>query len=230
MLVKDTPMTRPAIVLAGFLLLGTIAQAEEAPVAFPYTVTEKTRYQDNTLILFTSDNGAEPDGEGRQNGHFSNGDLRGQKRSILEGGHRVPLLAGWPEKIKAGSVSNSLVYLSDMMATFAALTGYELTDDAGEDSFNAWPAFLGSEEMVRESIIHQDIIGPLGIRNGKWKYVVAARKTKLDPGDKEAVFNMEVDWRETANVAATHPEILQDLRVLLQKQKKDGRTATHRAD
>jgi arylsulfatase A-like enzyme len=184
-------------------------------------------YKQSTLILFTSDNGAEPDGEGRKNGHRTNGELRGQKRSILEGGHRVPLLARWPGVIKAGMTSDSLVCLSDMMATYAAITGYKLTDGMGEDSFNAWPAFLGSDEVIRESIIHQDISGTLGIRHKKWKFVPAARKTKLDPGDKFAVFDMENDWRETTNLIETHPELAEQLKALLREQKADGRTVTH---
>jgi arylsulfatase A-like enzyme len=181
-------------------------------------------YKKNTLILFTSDNGAEPDGEGRKKGHFTNGELRGHKRSLYEGGHRVPLLARWPGKIKAGSTSDSLVCLSDMMATFAAITGYKLTDDMGEDSYNAWPAFLGSDEVIRESIIHQDISGTLGIRNGKWKIISATRKTKIDGGKKSAVFNMDKDWRETTNVIEEYPEVAEQLKTLMAKQKSDGHT------
>ena len=85
----------------------------DAMVGRVLKAVEELGYKDNTLILFTSDNGAEPDGEGRQNEHFSNGELRGQKRSLYEGGHRVPLLARWPGRIEAGSTSDSLVCLSD---------------------------------------------------------------------------------------------------------------------
>lgn len=186
---------------------------------------EELGYWENTLVLFTSDNGAEPDGEGQKRGHSPNGDLRGQKRSILEGGHRVPLLARWPGKIKAGTTSDSLVCLIDLMATCAAITGYTLTDDMGEDSFNVLPTLLGSREVIRQSIIHQDITGTLGIRSGTWKFVPAARKTRLDPGDLFAVFDMAEDWRETTNLAEKHPGRAEELKTLLTKQKAAGRTA-----
>jgi len=182
-------------------------------------------YRATTLILFTSDNGAEPDGEGRKRGHLTNGELRGQKRSLYEGGHRVPLLARWPGRIEAGSTCGSLVCLTDMMATFAAITGYRLTGGMGEDSFNAWPAFLGGDEPIRTSIIHQDISGTLGIRDGKWKLIQAARKTKIDDGKRFAVFDMEKDWRETTNRHDTEAHVASGLKALLTRQKQDGRTA-----
>ena len=192
-------------------------------------IVDELGYKEDTLILFTSDNGAEPDGEGRQKGHLTNGPLNGGKRSILEGGHRVPLLVRWPAKIEAGSTSDSLVCLSDMMATYAAITGYELCDGMGEDSFNAWPAFLGSDDVIRRSLISQDITGALGIRDGKWKYVVAARKTKIPDGKKAALFDMEVDWQETTNLIDQYPEVAERLRTLRAKQKQDGRTVGRKA-
>jgi arylsulfatase A-like enzyme len=186
---------------------------------------EELGYKDNTLILFTSDNGAEPDGEGRQNGHFSNGKLRGAKRSLYEGGHRVPLLARWPGIIQAGSTSGSLVCLTDMMATYAAITGYTLSPDMGEDSFNAWPAFLGRDEVIRESILHHDISGALGIRSGRWKLIQATRKTKIDDGQKFAVFDMAKDWKETTNLIEEQLAIFEELKALIAEQKANGRTA-----
>ena len=186
---------------------------------------EELGYKDHSLILFTSDNGAEPDGEGRQNGHFSNGELRGQKRSLYEGGHRVPLLARWPGIIQAGSTSDSLVCLTDMMATYAALTGYTLSPDMGEDSFNAWPALLGSDEVIRESILHHDISGALGIRSGRWKLIQATRKTKIDDGQKFAVFDMAKDWKETTNLMEEQPQTFEELKALIAEQKAEGRTA-----
>ena len=186
---------------------------------------EELGYKDNTLILFTSDNGAEPDFPGRQNGHFSNGELRGAKRSLYEGGHRVPLLARWPGVIQAGSTSDSLVCLTDMMATYAAITGYTLSPDMGEDSSNALPALLGGDDVIRESILHHDISGALGIRSGRWKLIQATRKTKIDDGQKFAVFDIAEDWRETTNLIEERPELLKELKALIAEQKAEGRTA-----
>jgi hypothetical protein len=100
----------------------------------------------------------------------------------------------------------------------------------GEDSFNAWPAFLGSDEVIRESIIHQDISGTLGIRNGNWKLIQATRKTKIDDGNKFAVFNMENDWKESCNLIDSQPGVFAQLKSLLATQKADGRTVKQRAD
>src|SRR5690606_39631715 len=101
---------------------------------------------ENTLVLFSSDNGgvnmdglpySSPVGELVKNqGHNSNGDLRGMKSDAWEGGHRIPFIARWPGKIPAGAASDALVSQVDMMATFSALTGVRLPEQAGEDSDN----------------------------------------------------------------------------------------------
>lgn len=189
---------------------------------------DKLGYTQNTMIMFTSDNGAELDGEARRKGHLTNGEFNGGKRSQYEGGHRVPFIVRWPERIKPGTTNGALICLSDMMATYAAITGYKLTNDMGEDSLNILPHFFGSEKAIRTSIIHQDIRGALGIRNDKWKYIQAAGKTKIPNGKKFALFNMESDWRESTNLGDKHPEIVSSLRTLLKKQKNNGRTAPNR--
>jgi len=158
--------------------------------------------------------------EGRKLGHKSNGDLHGAKRWLHEGGHRVPLVASWPRRIPAGTESDALICLTDMMATFAAITSFRLSSDMGEDSFNALPALLGSDEPIRDSIIHHDIRGNLGIRKGPWKLLVGRQYGGV------RLYNIEQDVLETTDVAARHPEIVAELKVLLAKQKADGRTVT----
>src|SRR4029434_251486 len=97
-----------------------------------------------------------------------NGALRGTKGTLFEGGHRVPFVARWPGKIKAGSESASLFSHADMPATFVALTGVELPPDAAPDSFNVLPALLGQPTLrpVHETIIFHNggVVGPLAIR------------------------------------------------------------------
>jgi hypothetical protein len=78
--------------------------------------------------------------------------------------------------------------------------------------------------VIRESIIHQDITGPLGIRSGWWKLIQAARKTKIDDGKKYAVFDMDNDRRELVNLIQSQPATFESLKMLLEKQKADGRT------
>lgn len=101
----------------------------------------------NTLLIFTSDNGGMLNHGGQRAwkaGHHINGKLLGFKFGAWEGGHRIPMIARWPGRIPAGSVSNQLMSNVDMLATLAALTGYELQEQDGPDSFNMLPALIGN--------------------------------------------------------------------------------------
>ncbi|MFI3303484.1 MAG: arylsulfatase [Rikenellaceae bacterium] len=130
----------------------------------------------NTLVIFTSDNGGmlnEAAREAREVGHNQNGDLLGFKFGIWEGGHRVPYIVRWPKKIKAGSISEQVISNVDLLATLAALTGYELQDGDGVDSYNMLEAYIGNpKELIREEMVltsrfktHQSL------RSGDWVYI-----------------------------------------------------------
>ena len=107
-------------------------------------VLKRLEVEENTLMLFTSDNGGRlTDFYGLDWGHKANGDLRGQKGDIFDGGHREPLVAMWPDRIKPQSTSDELVCLMDLMATCAAIVGEDLPAGAAEDSRNILPALLG---------------------------------------------------------------------------------------
>lgn len=182
----------------------------------------------NTLVIFTSDNGAEPDGTARKKGHETNGEFRGQKRTLYEGGHRVPFIARWPKRIAAGTRGDVLICLTDMMATFAAITGYSLSHAMGEDSYNVLPALLGEKKVIRTSILHHDIRGAMGIRVGKWKYMAKSGRVNYGEGKGGALYDMEKDWRETTNLYDSHPNVVEELKAILEKQRRDGRTAPAR--
>lgn len=133
---------------------------------------------DNTLVIFTSDNGGMFN-VGGQNawdaGHRLNGKLLGFKFGAWEGGHRVPFIARWPGKIEADSVSGQLISNIDMIATVAALTGAELKAGQGRDSVNVLPALIGNPtKPLRDHIV----LAPskpthLAVRKGKWMYIGA---------------------------------------------------------
>ncbi len=183
---------------------------------------KKLKIEENTLIIVTSDNGPKAagidtpkTGKNKYFGHKSAGDLRGYKTSLWEGGHRVPFVARWPGKIKPGTENDVLVCLTDMMATFAAIVEYELDKNMGEDSFNALSVLLGEKREIRNSIVHHDYGGRFSIRKGSWKLV----------GNN--LFNIEEDVQEKNNVAKKHPEIVEELKKLLQKQKDNGATSPH---
>ena len=139
---------------------------------------EEKGIADNTLVIFTSDNGGMLNfgGQGAfKKGHKVNGDLLGFKFGSWEGGHRVPFIVRWPGKVKPGTTSGQLISSLDMLATFAAITGQELEAKQVADSVNVLPAFTtDSAEPVRKDFIaaaHSE--DHIAVRKGKWVYIGA---------------------------------------------------------
>jgi arylsulfatase A len=125
--------------------------------------------EENTLVILTSDNGAMRGA----NGHLSSGQFRGYKGNIWEGGHRVPFIARWPGRIEPGSISNELISLTDMFASFSALVSHPVADNEGEDSYNVLPVILGdkaSEYIDYPRILHSSD-GAYAVRLGDWKLI-----------------------------------------------------------
>lgn len=180
----------------------------------------------NTIFIFTSDNGPR-DGV---NGHKSSGKLRGQKGEVWEGGHRIPFIVRWPGNIQPNTISEELICLTDMMATFSALVGNEMPDNSGEDSFNILPVLLGKELSgpVRSGIINHSGQGVFCIREGDWKLIVDCDKdgylTKIEADEKGQLFNLAVDPYEQINLIEKKPEIVKGLKVKLDKYKQQGYT------
>ena len=131
---------------------------------------------DETLLIFTSDNGCSPQADFEELatfGHDPSYTFRGSKADIFEGGHRVPFVARWPGKIQAGSTSDQVICLTDLLATVAALVGEVLQPDEGVDSYNLLPALYGGQtEQIREATVHHSINGSFAIRKGKWKLIL----------------------------------------------------------
>jgi arylsulfatase A-like enzyme len=164
---------------------------------------------ENTLLLVSSDNGA----EGRE---YS--PLRGSKRSIYEGGHREPLVAWWPGKIKPGTVCDDTVCLNDLLATAAEIVGQKVPDGAGEDSVSLLPLLLGTaKEPVREATVHQSMAGDLAIRQGPWKLI-------FFKNGKRELYNLKDDLGETKNVAAENADVVERLTKLMQQYIDNGRS------
>lgn len=195
-------------------------------------------FNDNTLLIFTSDNGALwlPE-EIELFQHTANGDWRGQKGDIWEGGHRVPFIARWPDKIKPGTGSDETLCLTDLMATTAPIVGAALPDGAGEDSFNFLPILLGEKQTrpTRDFVIYHSFDGSFGIRQGTWMLSPTlgsrgfSRPARLFPSPGEAegqLYNLRDDPDQTKNLWLTQPEQVRRLTALLEKAKADGRTRT----
>jgi arylsulfatase A len=199
---------------------------------------KKLGVADDTIIFFSSDNGPETTSVVHMradHAHDPAGPWRGVKRDSWEGGHRVPLIVNWPRHIKPG-VSDATVCLTDIMATCAAITDVKLPANAAEDSFSFLPALTGkpSETAPREFTLHQTISLAMSIRRGDWKYLdhrgsggnnyakgelqtFALPDTVADaPGQ---LYNLKADPGETTNLYFEHPDIVNELKALLDQSK-----------
>ncbi|MEQ1860820.1 MAG: arylsulfatase [Chthoniobacteraceae bacterium] len=199
---------------------------------------DKAGVAENTLVIFTSDNGCSPSAKLDKleaQGHFPNAQFRGYKADIWDGGHRVAFLARWPAKVKPGSQSAQLICHTDLMATCADLLGAKLPATAGEDSVSILPALLGVDKApLREAVVHHSISGRFAIRQGPWKLELCAGSGGWGkPGDAEAkkqglpavqIYNLSDDIGETKNAQAAHPEIVARLTKLLEAYVADGRS------
>jgi arylsulfatase A-like enzyme len=206
---------------------------------------EKQNALENTLIIFTSDNGGvvNPGSKTGANkvamdaGLKINGTLRGGKHDIWEGGFKVPFLVRWPGRVPAGTTSHELIGVVDIFATVAAVVGETPLDRAttAPDSVNVLSAFLGqpAAQPLRRDLILQSASGVYAIRSGPWKWidgVPLAPKGKKAPaaiGPKADQFrsrlvNLADDPAETNDVSAAHPEIAQRLAETLRRHRAQG--------
>lgn len=193
---------------------------------------------ENTIILFASDNGGiarhEPTDYAEDHGHFVNGPLRGQKTTVYEGGNRVPFMISWPGKIPTGSTNNSLVALTDLLATFAEFFEVELSENAGEDSFSFMASLFNREkaQVHRTNLVNDSYIGLLSIRRDHWKLITGRggggiRSETLDlSGDPPVqLYDLSTDLKEQHNVYEDHPGMVKELNELLLEIKKQQRSA-----
>ncbi len=170
---------------SGCGVYGDFVQELDWSVGELLATLDRLKLADNTLVIFSSDNGGRYELEAVKAGHLCNAPLLGQKGDAWEGGHRVPFLARWPGHIPGGVVSDRLLCLTDVLATFANLTGQKLPRDAGEDSFDALPLLLNQPPATssRTNLITQTLfavtavtkhIGPAdlwSVREGRWLLV-----------------------------------------------------------
>lgn len=211
---------------------------------------EKLGVADNTLVIFTSDNGPETTSVVHMradHGHDGARPWRGLKRDDWDGGHRVPFIVRWPGQVKPGTTSTQLTSLTDVMATVAAILGADLPTHAAEDSFNLLPALLGQDTgPIRPYLLQQAFGGPryLSIRRGHWKYLdhTGSGGNRYDnnpelkpfmlpetaPGAPGQLYNLQADPGETKNLFFNHPQIVQELKTLLDQSKTSGRSRPER--
>jgi len=191
-------------------------------------------FGDNTLVIFTSDNGSHwPADQIAKFNHRANGPWRGQKSDIHEAGHRVPFICRWPGKIKPGTQSGQTICLTDTLTTLATVVGESLPQEAGPDSYNVLLAMLNPDlnTPIREATIHHSGNGMFAIRQGRWKLIqglgsggfTAPQRVKPKPGGPEGqLYNLDDDPGEQKNLWAEYPEIVKHLSALLERYKQQG--------
>ncbi|NBV85666.1 MAG: arylsulfatase, partial [Verrucomicrobia bacterium] len=196
---------------------------------------DRLKLADNTLVLFSSDNGGVKEYKRVEHaeikGHRINGPLRGQKTEVYEGGHREPFLARWPGHVKAATESRQLIALTDVIATCADLLGVALPRDGAEDSISFAPALLGrpGTQDLRQSLVNDSMMGTFSIREGPWKLIAGQGGGGSYPQDRSPapsppadappgqLYNLDDDLGETKNLYNEKPELVTKLTALLDK-------------
>jgi arylsulfatase A len=198
---------------------------------------------ENTLVIFTADNGPEMYAYERDAkfDHWSASPLRGLKRDIYEGGHRVPYIVKWPGKVSAGKTCNQLVSQIDIFATLASVVDFKLPNDQAEDSHDLLPLFTGKTKTgPRTSHVHNTFENKYAIRDGDWLLVntkTGYSRLKIhrawekkhgyeQKGNQKAhLYNIKEDVGQKHNVIDKHPEKAEHLRALLKKIRAQGHSA-----
>jgi arylsulfatase A-like enzyme len=199
---------------------------------------DRLSISENTLLIFTSDNGCSPAAkidELEAAGHKPSYIYRGHKADLYEGGHRVPFLVRWPGKIKSGSQSDQLIGQIDLMATFAELIGESLPTNVGEDSVSFLSTLFERESKnSRTSIISQSIQGNFAIRDGQWKLCLCPGSGGWSfprPGKDDhsglpplQLYDLSTDPGESKNLVDSFPERVAKMTNMLETAIAQGRS------
>ncbi|RMF39256.1 MAG: arylsulfatase [Planctomycetota bacterium] len=191
---------------------------------------------DNTLLIFTSDNGPvwyEQDVARFQ--HDSAGGLRGMKADAWEGGHRMPFIARWPNRIAAQSVSDHTICFTDIMATLCDIWQMPLPADAGEDSFSFYSVLTGTDPHPPRApiVMEAGAKGTFMIRDGRWKLInqlgsggfSQPKRVTPEPGDPPGqLYDLQTDRAERRNLYADHPQVVAELTRKMDSIRQAGRS------
>ncbi|MEO1011650.1 MAG: arylsulfatase [Bacteroidota bacterium] len=201
---------------------------------------ESSGLEENTIIIFTSDNGCSPQADFEilaGKGHDPSYIYRGHKADIFEGGHRVPFIVKWPGRVKAGSVTDRTVCHTDLLATCASLVGGGLKDNEGEDSFSLMPLLLQSKEeaYAREATVHHSVNGSFAIRKDQWKLIFCPGSGGWSDPKPNAkgiadlpvfqLYNLANDPGEENNLFSKHPKKVEELQQLMRSYMEEGRSS-----
>lgn len=202
-------------------------------------VLKETGIEEETMVIFTSDNGCSPQADFAvlaEKGHDPSYVFRGHKADIYEGGHRVPFIVKWPQKVQPGSSSDQTICTTDFFATVAEITGAQPQENEGEDSFSMLPLLMGSptSNYGRTSIVHHSINGSFALRKGKWKLIFAPGSggwSSPKPNSEEEknlpayqLYDLTTDIAEQQNLQDEYPEIVEELKAEMASLISNGRS------
>ncbi len=199
---------------------------------------ENNNIRGNTIIIFTSDNGCSPKAnfaELEKVGHDPSYIFRGHKADIYEGGHRVPFILSWPDKVMVDRKTDEIICTTDLMATVADIIDYSLPDDAAEDSYSFLPVLLSEDYQrpIREATVHHSIDGRFAIRQGDWKLILwpgsggwsYPRNNEISEDmPKFQLYNLKNDPSEENNLFNDNPAKENELKELMAKYIEQGRS------
>jgi arylsulfatase A-like enzyme len=191
---------------------------------------KQLKLDDNTLVLFTSDNG--PWLVMKNQGGVA-GPLRGGKATTWEGGMREPTIAWWPGKIPTNAICDAVASEMDVLPTFVKLAGGEVPTDRKIDGLDIWPLLSGKSQTSPHKALYYYYQERLqAVRSGPWKLAITPQGTGRAKGaptpatfDKPRLYNLDGDIGEKTNVASQHPEVVAQLQHLIRQMDADlGRT------
>ena len=165
----------------------------------------------NTLVIFTSDNGPHQEGGHKMEFFNSNGELRGYKRDLYDGGIRVPMIARWPDKIKADSTSDHPSAFWDFLPTACELAGISAPEDT--DGISYLPTLLGKSQPTHDYLFWR-AGSKFAVRQGNWKAVRVDDKTKTE------LYDLSEDVGEQTNLAEKHPELVSKFEAIMTKHRQ----------
>lgn len=200
---------------------------------------ERNGFTDNTLVIFTSDNGCSKAAgipELAAKGHLVSAHMRGSKADIWDGGHRIPFIVRWPGKVKSGSTCEQLICLTDLFATAAQILGSDVPAGTCEDSVSFLSALEGKEIIsTRGGVIHHSYSGHFAYRRKSWKLILARgsagwtspKENQVADGAPEAqLYDLDADPGEQNNLFLKEPEVANRLLTRLTEDVTSGRSTT----
>ena len=209
---------------SGAGMYGDFLMMVDAQIGMVLDALDKAGMTENTLLIFSSDNGPVwYDVDTERFGHASSGSLRGMKSDAWEAGHRMPFIVRWPGKIEKGSSSDQTICFTDLLATVADITGIDLPENAGPDSYSFYPVLKGIQTdhtPIRPPVVMQSGNGSMMIRSGDWKLINQlgsggfSKPSRVEPGPGDPagqLYNLADDPGETNNLYLEYPEIVKSL-------------------